>query len=62
LLALRPTVLAVASCTRQHANLFVSGQIISGLVNSLLLLFSLQEHQAHAAISCMLLLGLRVCS
>jgi hypothetical protein len=29
---LRPTVLAVASCTRQHANLLVSGQIVSGLV------------------------------
>jgi hypothetical protein len=29
---LRPTVLAVASCTRQHANLLVPGQIVSDLV------------------------------
>jgi hypothetical protein len=29
---LRPTLLAVHSCTRQHANLLVPGQIISGLV------------------------------
>jgi hypothetical protein len=29
---LRPTLLAVASCTRQHANLLVLGQIVSGLV------------------------------
>jgi hypothetical protein len=29
---LRPTMLAVASCTRQHANLLVPGQIVSGLV------------------------------
>jgi hypothetical protein len=29
---LRPTSLAVDSCTRQHANLLVPGQIISGLV------------------------------
>jgi hypothetical protein len=29
---LRHTVLAVASCTRQHANLLVAGQIIYGLV------------------------------
>jgi hypothetical protein len=27
-----PTVLAVASCTRQYANLLVPGQIVSGLV------------------------------
>jgi hypothetical protein len=29
---LRPTLLAVGSCTRQHANLLVLGQIVSGLV------------------------------
>jgi hypothetical protein len=29
---LRPTLLAVDSCTRQHANLLVPGQIVSGLV------------------------------
>jgi hypothetical protein len=29
---LRPTLLAVDSCTRQHANLIVPGQIVSGLV------------------------------
>jgi hypothetical protein len=29
---LRPTLLAVDSCTRQHANLLVPGQITSGLV------------------------------
>jgi hypothetical protein len=29
---LRPTLLAVDSCTRQHANLLVLGQIVSGLV------------------------------
>jgi hypothetical protein len=29
---LRPTLLAVHSCTRQHANLLVPGQIIFGLV------------------------------
>jgi hypothetical protein len=29
---LHPTVLSVASCTRQHANLLVTGQIVSGLV------------------------------
>jgi hypothetical protein len=29
---LRPTLLAVHSCTRQHANLLVPGQIVSGLV------------------------------
>jgi hypothetical protein len=29
---LRPTLLAIDSCTRQHANLLVSGQIVSGLV------------------------------
>jgi hypothetical protein len=29
---LRPTLLAVDSCTRQHANLLVPGQIIYGLV------------------------------
>jgi hypothetical protein len=28
----RPTLLAVDSCTRQHANLLVPGQIVSGLV------------------------------
>jgi hypothetical protein len=32
---LRPTLLAVHSCTRQHANLLVSGQIVSGLVATL---------------------------
>jgi hypothetical protein len=32
LASLRPTLLAVDSCTRQHANLLVPGQIISGLV------------------------------
>jgi hypothetical protein len=32
---LRPTVLVVASCTCQHANLLVPGQIVSGLVTSL---------------------------
>jgi hypothetical protein len=31
---LRPTLLAVDSCTRQHANLLVPGQIVSGLVVS----------------------------
>jgi hypothetical protein len=31
---LRPTLLAVDSCTRQHANLVVPGQIVSGLVYS----------------------------
>jgi hypothetical protein len=30
---LRPTLLAVDSCTRQHANLLVLGQIVSGLVS-----------------------------
>jgi hypothetical protein len=30
---LRPTLLAVHSCTRQHANLLVPGQIVSGLVD-----------------------------
>jgi hypothetical protein len=30
--SLRPTLLAVDSCTRQHANLLVPRQIISGLV------------------------------
>jgi hypothetical protein len=29
---LRPTLLAVHSCTRQHANLLVPGQIVYGLV------------------------------
>jgi hypothetical protein len=29
---LRPTLLAVHSCTRQHANLLVLGQIVSGPV------------------------------
>jgi hypothetical protein len=29
---LRPTLVAVNSCTRQHANLLVPGQIASGLV------------------------------
>jgi hypothetical protein len=29
---LRPNLLAVDSCTRQHANLLVPGQIVSGLV------------------------------
>jgi hypothetical protein len=29
---LRPTLLAVHSCTRQHANLLVPGRIVSGLV------------------------------
>jgi hypothetical protein len=29
---LRPTLLAVHSCTLQHANLLVPGQIVSGLV------------------------------
>jgi hypothetical protein len=29
---LRPTLVAVDSCTRQHANLLVPGQIVSGLV------------------------------
>jgi hypothetical protein len=29
---LRPTLLAVDSCTRQNANLLVPGQIVSGLV------------------------------
>jgi hypothetical protein len=29
---LRPTLLEVHSCTRQHANLLVPGQIVSGLV------------------------------
>jgi hypothetical protein len=32
---LRPTLLAVDSCTRQHANLLVPGQIVSGLVLSI---------------------------
>jgi hypothetical protein len=31
---LRLTLLAVHSCTRQHANLLVPGQIVSGLVMS----------------------------
>jgi hypothetical protein len=31
---LRPTLLAVDSCTHQHANLLVSGQIVSGLVTA----------------------------
>jgi hypothetical protein len=31
---LRPTVLAVASCTRQHANLLVPRQIVSGPVKA----------------------------
>jgi speckle-type POZ protein len=35
---LRPTLLAVYSCTRQHANLLVPGQIVSGIVD-----FSLRE-------------------
>jgi hypothetical protein len=30
----RPTLLAVHSCTRQHANLLVPGQIVSGLVTA----------------------------
>jgi hypothetical protein len=30
---LRPTLLAVHSCTCQHANLLVPGQIVSGLVS-----------------------------
>jgi hypothetical protein len=29
---LRPTLLAVDSCTRQHANLLMPGQIVFGLV------------------------------
>jgi hypothetical protein len=38
---LRPTLLAVDSCTRHHANLLVPGQIVSGLVgiNDDLLIF-----------------------
>jgi hypothetical protein len=32
LVPLRPTLLAVHSCTLQHANLLVPGQIVSGLV------------------------------
>jgi hypothetical protein len=35
---LRPTLLAVHSCTRQHANLLVPGQIVSGLVYGINLL------------------------
>jgi hypothetical protein len=31
---LRPTLLAVDSCNREHANLLVPGQIVSGLVHS----------------------------
>jgi hypothetical protein len=30
---LHPTLLAVDSCTRQHTNLLVPGQIVSGLVH-----------------------------
>jgi hypothetical protein len=37
---LRPTLLAVDSCTRQHANLLVRGQIVSGLVIAYLFLFA----------------------
>jgi hypothetical protein len=33
---LRPTLLAVHSCTRQHANLLVPGQIVCGLVKHIL--------------------------
>jgi hypothetical protein len=29
---LRPTLLAIHNCTRQHANLLVPGQMVSGLV------------------------------
>jgi hypothetical protein len=29
---LHPTLLAIDSCTHQHANLLVPGQIVSGLV------------------------------
>jgi hypothetical protein len=32
---LRPTMLAVDSCTRQHVNLLVPGQIVSGPVERL---------------------------
>jgi hypothetical protein len=35
---LHPTLLAVDSCTHQHANLLVPGQIISGLVNGIYVL------------------------
>jgi hypothetical protein len=38
---LRPTLLAVDSCTRQHANLIVPGQIVSDLVIT-------REGSAHA--------------
>jgi hypothetical protein len=39
---LRTTVLAVASCTREHANLLVPGQIVSGLVNTTTSAFKLE--------------------
>jgi hypothetical protein len=38
---LRPTLLAVDSCTRQHTNLLVPGQIVSGLVESFYLFQSI---------------------
>jgi hypothetical protein len=38
---LRPTLLAVDSCTHQHANSLVPGQIVSGLVPSPFLFFYL---------------------
>jgi hypothetical protein len=34
---LRPTLLAVDSCTRKHANFLVPGQIVSGLVEHMFL-------------------------
>jgi hypothetical protein len=41
---LRPTLLAVHSCTRQHANLLVPGQIVSGLVRNRINSFLPMDH------------------
>jgi hypothetical protein len=42
----RPTLLAVDSCTRQHANLLLPGQIISGLV----LVFSTRSPELYSSL------------
>jgi hypothetical protein len=45
-----PTLLAVDSCTYQHANLLVPGQIVSGLVMALLHCLTLLHGRAWARV------------
>jgi hypothetical protein len=56
---LRPTLVAVDSCTRQHANLLVPGQIVSGLVGGrehLMVYFNLVKEHLYVHV-CMQQLG-----